>query len=89
MTEGPLLTGNGSTRRWRAVRPYVLDRDGHICQLRIKCAGAPATHVDHKIPRDRWPAGQPGVDDPANLQASCGPCNLAKGAGGSLRNWSW
>lgn len=89
MTEAPLLLPSGSTYKWRQVRARVLHRDRHACQLRIKCDGARATHVDHVIARWRWPAGTPGVDAPENLQASCAPCNLAKGRGLSLREWSW
>lgn len=45
-------------------------RDHHECQ---QC-GARAEHVDHIIPRVLG-----GTDDPANLQALCQACNLAKG----------
>lgn len=84
-----LLTGAGSTRRWRELRPFIFERDGYVCQVRLRCDGDPATHVDHIVSRRHWPPGLPGVDDPANLQAACAECNLAKGAGATLRSWSW
>lgn len=37
--------------------------------------------VDHLLPRVWWPADkQAGLNQPANLVASCGPCNSIKGA---------
>lgn len=56
---------------WQAIRPVVLERDGHRCQIRgPKCVGH-ATHVDPIIP---WSEGGAWFD-PANLRAACGPCN--------------
>src|SRR4051794_7028749 len=65
----------GSTRAWRKLRAEVLERDGHVCQVLLVCDGAPATHVDHVIPRIRG-----GQDTPENCRAACAPCNLARGA---------
>lgn len=62
---------NGSTRAWRQTRALVLYRDAYRCQ---RC-GAPANHVDHA-----QPVLFGGTSDPANLQALCTACNLAKGA---------
>lgn len=67
----------GSTRRWRKLRTYVLDRDGHLCQVPVaggrKC-GAHATHVDHITPLadggNKW--------DSSNCRAACAPCNLSR-----------
>jgi 5-methylcytosine-specific restriction endonuclease McrA len=69
------LSASGSTRRWRRIRARILQRDP-ICTLRLVCAGAPSTQVDHRVPR--WAGGS---DDDSNLRGSCGPCNLARGAG--------
>jgi 5-methylcytosine-specific restriction endonuclease McrA len=84
-----LLPPSGSTTAWRRIRLVILERDGWACQLRLRCDGARATHVDHRVSRSQWPVGQPGVDAPANLQASCAACNLAKGRGATLRSWAW
>lgn len=53
------------------LRGAVLDRDGWICEY---CGGA-ATEVDHVDPRARG-----GATTPANLVATCRPCNKMKGA---------
>lgn len=84
-----LLRSGGSTTAWRRRRLIVLERDRYTCQLRLRCDGARATHVDHVVSRQLWPAGVPGVDELPNLQASCAACNLAKGRGATLRDWSW
>jgi 5-methylcytosine-specific restriction endonuclease McrA len=65
----------GSTRAWRKLRAQILERDGGVCQLRLVCDGAPATHVDHIVPRIDG-----GQDTPENCRASCQPCNLSRGA---------
>lgn len=65
----------GSTWQWRKVRAYVLARDGHVCQIRLACCISHATHVDHITPKVDG-----GSDDPRNLRAACGPCNLERGA---------
>lgn len=73
------LKRTGSTRAWRRLRLYVLERDGWRCQLEWapgrKC-GAIASHVDHVIPRSVG-----GTDHPGNLRAACAACNLRRGAG--------
>lgn len=63
---------NGSTRSWRTRREWVMLRDQFTCQV----CGAPAEHVDHIRP-----VLFGGGDNPANLQATCAGCNLAKGDG--------
>lgn len=73
--------GGGSTRRWRKLRAAVLARDGHRCQIPTAAGRpclAPASHVDHIVPKS---AG--GGDEPSNLRAACAPCNLSRGAAGS------
>jgi hypothetical protein len=52
-----------------ATRRRVLARDHGVCQL----CGAPAAVLDHIFPAIRG-----GVSEPANLQALCTRCNLAK-----------
>lgn len=74
----------GSTAAWRAVRLFVLDRDGWRCQIKRpgtwvtrygqqrSCLGK-ASQVHHT--RDRKVVG----DDPRYLVAACAPCNRAEG----------
>jgi 5-methylcytosine-specific restriction enzyme A len=62
---------NGSTRQWRKTRTRILTRDHGRCQ---RC-GNPASEVDHIRPVARG-----GSDHPANLEAICRACNLAKSA---------
>ena len=61
----------GSTRRYRRIRAYVLERDGWRCQLQIPgiCTGR-AEHAHHT--RGRTMTG----DDPAHMVAACAACNL-------------
>jgi len=81
----------GSTRRHRAWRLAVLERDHWTCQVRVKCEGAKASHADHVVPLSEGGARF----DLANGRASCAPCNLH--LGGLLaharlpvpRTWSW
>lgn len=60
--------------QWKIVRPLVLERDSHLCQLRLPNCKTTATHVDHLID---W---RDGGDWFAlhNLQAACSSCNVAK-----------
>lgn len=55
---------------YRATRARVLGRDAHRC---VYC-GAPATTVDHVVPRSVG-----GEDTDENLVAACVGCNKAKG----------
>jgi len=59
---------------WPRVRRAILERDGHLCQIRSpKCTGH-ATHVDHIIPTTQGGAWW----DPTNLRAACQNCNLGR-----------
>ena len=55
---------------WTYLRHAAFERDNYTCRY----CGAPATHVDHVIPRC-----QNGSDELANLVAACAYCNLSKG----------
>jgi 5-methylcytosine-specific restriction protein A len=57
--------------RWRRVRREVLERDGWLCQIRGPKCLIRADRADHIIP---WRQGG-AYYDPANLRASCKPCN--------------
>ena len=63
-------------RSWEALRQAVLERDNYTCVY----DGAPATTVDHVIPK-----ASGGTDDEDNLVASCLPCNARKGAKALVR----
>lgn len=60
------------SRHWRHIRQLVLRRDNHT---RHWC-NKPATTADHL--RSISEGGAPY--DPANLVASCKPCNSSRGA---------
>ena len=62
------------TRRYRALRLAVLDRDLWLCQVKAPGCTRYACHVDHVIPRHE---GGP-VYDPANMRAACAHCNLGR-----------
>ena len=66
-----------STSAWRQLRPRILDRDGHECQIRVKgiCVGY-ATEVDHIVPRSVDPSL---ALVPDNLRAACRACNGDRG----------
>lgn len=59
----------GYGHAWRQLRARVLLRDRGVCVL----CGAPATHVDHVVPKS-----QGGADDEANLRALCRGCHASK-----------
>lgn len=71
------MAWENSTRRARLppgwhghIRPAILDRDGHLCQIGLPGCTGHATEVDHIVPGDDH--------SPANLQAACTSCNAAK-----------
>ena len=63
----------GSTRKWRKIRAYVLDRDAHTCQLRLDGCTTHATRAHHTRDRDIY------GDDPEYLVAACAGCNIRTG----------
>lgn len=87
------LAAAGSTRRWRRLRIFVLERDGWRCQLPVApglVCGAYADHVDHVMARHVG-----GSDHPGNLRAACQHHNLSRGTGETepaptrRPTWSW
>jgi hypothetical protein len=62
-------TAQGYGWAWQQRRLRILQRDGYICHW---CGGR-ARSVDHVVPKIEG-----GSDDPANLVASCVPCNSAR-----------
>jgi len=75
-----------TTPEWRRLRRLVLERDRGECQIRgTRCQGW-ATEVDHVV------AVADGGDfwGPANLRASCAPCNRGRGADmTNARRWRY
>lgn len=69
------LTARGSTARWRRIREWVLQRDGHTCLATVDghLCGAPANTVGHIIRREHG-----GGDGGDNLQAQCTNCNYGE-----------
>ncbi len=63
------------SQRWIRARRFVLERDGHRCQLRCsrRCRGV-ANQVDHRV----RPEDGGDIFNPANLFAACISCNIAK-----------
>lgn len=84
----------GSTRRWRRIRPYILQRDGGRCRAHADgwCDQAGARpHTCSVRVQDHTP-GQPDSyeahhtqgkavtgDDPRHIVAACRACNQAIG----------
>ena len=65
-----------TSAQWKRTRLYVLDRDGWQCQIHgPRCLGY-ANEVDHVVTR----ADGGAMFNPANLRASCGPCNRGRAA---------
>lgn len=60
----------------KRLRFEILRRDGHACRYCGARAPEVKLTVDHVIPKALG-----GTDDPANLAASCGPCNGGKSSG--------
>lgn len=63
-------TERGYGWEYQRLRPIVLDRDHHRCQVQLPCCTGKATAVDHIIPG--------GPNDLTNLRAACVPCNNAR-----------
>lgn len=62
-------------RTWQRLRLVILRRDGYLCQIQGRGCTIRADTVDHIVGLDRGGARL----DPANLQAACMHCNVAKG----------
>jgi 5-methylcytosine-specific restriction protein A len=87
----------GSSRAWRKVRAYVLERDGRVCRMLRpdgRQCGQPATTVNHRV---SLAEGGPRLD-PANLEAACMRCQLEdanairarlRGVRPVPRSWTW
>ncbi len=56
---------------WHRIRLRILERDGHLCQVRGPKCTKVATQVDHIVEVSKGGSWW----DPANLRASCQPCN--------------
>lgn len=68
----PSPSARGYGRAWRAIRAEQLSRESWC----VAC-GAPATDVDHVIPRRLG-----GPDEPDNLQSLCHSCHSRKTVAG-------
>lgn len=64
-----------SSWEWQQLRKLILARDAFRCQIRSSCCRLTATEVDHIEP----PIEGGSFWDPANLRASCRPCNSTRG----------
>lgn len=62
-----------ASRKWRAFRLMVLNRDGHTCAY----CGEPANTVDHVNPISANPEEAFDLD---NCVSACKRCNSSKGA---------
>lgn len=58
---------------WPATVAAVLDRDGHVCQIREPGCTGEATTVDHIVP-----VAEGGSDAADNLRGACPGCNDRK-----------
>lgn len=69
------LTARGSTRAWRKIQSWILERDGHICRKPVDghICGEPATTAGHIIRREHG-----GGDGSDNLRAECSGCNFGE-----------
>ena len=70
----------GSTRRYRAIREFVLRRDGWLCQLNHPRCTQEATTVHHLDSRADY------GDDPARMVAACVSCNNKEGSPDNARD---
>ena len=63
----------GSTRRWRTIRAYVLQRDQYRCQLKLDGCTTRANEAHHTLGREVI------GDKPDDLVAACSNCNKKTG----------
>lgn len=86
----------GSTRAWRRLRAFVLERDGWRCKVPLDdglLCGQPANTVGHL---DRLCDGGPLLAPSHRLRAECAKHNYSDGAQvtnerrrGRAPRWSW
>lgn len=69
----------GSTRRWRTLRRWVLDRDRWICQLCSEPIDPTVPHPEPDSAQVHHTRGKAYGDDPRYLQAAHRRCNLDAG----------
>lgn len=60
-----------TAKEWQPIRKQVFDRDGKICHI----CGGPATHIDHLLPKSKYPELALNLD---NLKPACRNCNFEK-----------
>jgi 5-methylcytosine-specific restriction endonuclease McrA len=76
-------TGNADSfyrsQRWRNLRYQAFLRYGRVCALckRTPEVNGVVLHVDHILPRSKYPGQQWNLE---NLQILCEDCNIGKGA---------
>ena len=70
-----LAVRSGSTRRWRRLRAFVLQRDGGRC---VRCGSRVRLECHHVVP-----LASGGRDEPANCRTHCVDCH--NGLHGPLR----
>src|SRR4051794_38553619 len=77
--EGSERSKDTSTAAWRKLRLAVLERDDHVCQLRLNVCIGEATQADHTQPKSTFniPAM---ADTMVNLRALCKPCHAQHSA---------
>jgi 5-methylcytosine-specific restriction endonuclease McrA len=61
-----------SSAGWQKLRRFVIARDGGLCQVQGPRCAIVATTAHHRLPSSQYPEL---FWDPANLEASCTPCN--------------
>jgi 5-methylcytosine-specific restriction protein A len=61
-----------STAAWQKLRRFVIARDGGLCQVQGPRCEVVASTAHHRLPSSQHPEL---FWDPANLEASCRPCN--------------
>lgn len=69
----------GSTRHWRKIRAYVLDRDRWICQLCGKPINRLLRHPHPHSAHVHHTKGKAYGDNPEHLVAAHRQCNLDAG----------